>query len=85
MIDRLAELEARYEEISRQLSTPEIASDPSQLADLGREMSRLEPIVVGARQWHEVQTQLEQARAMGNDPDEEMRAMAREEVERLSA
>ena len=85
MIDRLAELEARYEEISRQLSTPEIASDPSQLADLGREMSRLEPIVVGARQWHEVQTQLEQARAMGNDPDEEMRAMAREEVDRLSA
>jgi peptide chain release factor 1 len=85
MIDRLAELEARYEEISRQLSTPEIASDPSQLADLGREMSRLEPIVVGARQWREVQTQLEQARAIGNDPDEEMRAMAREEVDRLSA
>ena len=59
MIDRLAELEARYEEISRQLSTPEIASDPSQLADLGREMSRLEPIVVGARQWRAVQTQLD--------------------------
>ena len=85
MIERLAELEARYEEISRQLSTPEIASDPSQLADLGREMSRLEPIVVGAQHWREVQTQLEQARAMGNDPDEDMRAMAREEVDRLSA
>ena len=85
MIDRLAELEARYEEISRQLSTPEVASDPSQLADLGREMARLEPIVAGLRSWRGVQTQLEQARGMGDDPDEEMRAMAREEVDRLAA
>jgi peptide chain release factor 1 len=85
MIDRLAELEARYEEISRQLSTPDVASDPSQLADLGREMSRLEPIVAGLRSWRGVETQLEQARSMADDSDEEMRAMAREEVDRLSA
>ena len=84
MIDRLAELEARYDEIGRQLATPEVASEPSRLAELGREMSRLQPIVAGLRSWRGVQTQLEQARAMGDDPDEEMRAMAREEVERLS-
>ena len=85
MLDRLAELEARYEEVSRQLSTPEAAADPKQLADLGRELSRLEPIVAGLRLWRGVRTQLDEARAMGDDPDEEMRAMAREEVERLSA
>ena len=85
MIDRLAELEARFEEISRQLSTPEVAKDPSRLADLGREMARLEPVVAGLRTWRSVQTQLDQARAMGEDPDEEMRSMAREEVDRLGA
>ena len=85
MIDRLSELEARYEEIGRQLATPEVASDPSRLADLGRELSRLEPIVVGLRSWRGVQTQLEQARSMADDPDEEMRAMAREEIDRLEA
>ena len=31
MIDRLREAEARYEEISRLMSTPEVASDPSRL------------------------------------------------------
>ena len=36
MIDRLAELEARYDEIGRQLATQEVASDPRSLADLGR-------------------------------------------------
>ena len=85
MIDRLGELEARYEEIVRQISTPEAAADPASLADLGREMSRLEPIVAGLRSWRGIQTQLEQARAMGDDTDEEIRAMAREEVDRLAA
>ena len=85
MIDRLGELEARFEEISRLLSTPEVAGDPTQLADLGREMARLQPIVAGLRLWRSSQTQLEQARTMGDDPDEEIRAMAAEEVARLSA
>jgi peptide chain release factor 1 len=84
MIDRLAELEARYEEVSRQLSSPEAAQDLQQMAELGRELSRLEPIVAGLRLWRSIRTQLDQARAMAADPDEQMRAMAHEEVERLS-
>jgi peptide chain release factor 1 len=85
MIDRLAELESRHDEISRRLSTPEVASDPSQLAELGRELSRLEPIVTALREWRGVREELDGARAMVDDPDEEMRAMAREELERLTA
>jgi peptide chain release factor 1 len=85
MIDRLAELEARYEEIAGLLSTPEAAADPPRLADLGRELSRLEPLVSDLRQWRSAQAQLTDARAMAEDPDEEMRAMAREEIARLEA
>ena len=85
MIDRLAELEARYEEISRQLSTPGVASDPTQLADLGRELARLEPVVAGLRTWRSIRAQLDEVRAMADDPDEGMRAMAREELDRLSS
>jgi peptide chain release factor 1 len=85
MIDRLAELEARHEEIGRQLSTPEVASNPMQLAELGRELARLDPIVSGLREWRAVREELDGARAMADDPDEEMRTMAREEIERLGA
>ena len=49
MIDRLAELEARYEEVSRQMSTPDAASDPAALANLGRELAGLDPIVATLR------------------------------------
>jgi peptide chain release factor 1 len=85
MIDRLAELEARYEEISRELSTPEAAEDPARLAELGRELSRLDPIVTGLREWRSVREELESTRGMVDDPDEEMRSMAREELARLEA
>jgi peptide chain release factor 1 len=83
MIDRLAELEARYEEISRELSTPEAAEDPARLADLGRELARLDPIVTGLREWRTVRDELEATRGMADDPDEEMRSMARDELARL--
>jgi peptide chain release factor 1 len=83
MIDRLAELEARHEEIGRQLSTPEVANNPAQLADLGRELSRLDPIVAALREWRVVTDELAGARAMADDPDPEMRTMAHEEVARL--
>ena len=85
MIDRLAELEARHAEIGRELSTPEVALDPSRLADLGRELARLDPLVTQLREWRAVQAELAGARAMADDPEEELRAMARDEVDRLSA
>jgi peptide chain release factor 1 len=85
MIDRLAELEARHDEIGRLLAMPEVASDPSRLADLGRELARLDPIVARMREWRALGAELEGARAMADDPDDEMRAMARDEIDRLSA
>jgi len=85
MIDRLAELEARYEDLARQMSTPEIALDPPSLANLGRELARLEPVVVASRAYRQVSEELEATRGMAHDPDEEVREMAREEISRLEA
>jgi peptide chain release factor 1 len=85
MIDRLGELEARHEEINRLLATPDIAGDPAQLAELGRELARLEPIVAGLREWRRIHHEIEATRAMADDPDEEIRTMARDELSRLEA
>jgi peptide chain release factor 1 len=85
MIDRLAELEARYEEVSRQMASPEKASDHAAIADLGRELARIQPLVEAFREWRAVREELDRTRAMADDPDEEMRTMAREEIARLSS
>ncbi|MDH4334275.1 MAG: peptide chain release factor 1 [Chloroflexota bacterium] len=85
MIDRLREIEARYEEVAREMSTPEAATDPAQLQRLGRELSRLEPIVNAVRAWNAVREEVEATQAMARDPEEEVRAMARDELISLEA
>jgi len=83
--DRLAELEARYEELSAELSSPDVVADPGRIADLGREMARLEPIVAASRELRALREELAATQAMATDPEEEVRTMAREELERLTA
>ncbi len=85
MIDRLSELEARYEALAGQMATPGVASDPSALASLGRELARLEPVVAATREYREVGEALEATRGMLHDPDEGVRALARDEITRLEA
>jgi peptide chain release factor 1 len=84
VIDHLTELEGRYDELSRQLATPEAATDPALLASLGREISRLEPIVAAGRAYRGVAAEIEETRELTHDPDEGVREMAREELARLS-
>src|SRR6476646_4421680 len=83
MLDRWSELEERYEELTRQMSSPEHASDPSALATLGRELSRLEPVVRTIRAVRELQAEEAATHELAADPDEEVRVMAHEELERL--
>ena len=80
MIDRLAEVEARYQELSRLMATPEVGADPAQLQQLGRELSHLEPLVERLQAWRTIDEQLRAARELTHDADEEMRALAREEI-----
>ena len=80
MIDRLKETEARYEELTRQMASQEVAKDPRLLQPLGREMARLEPIVEAMRAWRAVRDELASVQAMAADPDDEVRAMARDEM-----
>jgi peptide chain release factor 1 len=85
MIDRLREIEARYDELAREMATPEAASDPGRLGNLGRELARIEPIVAAIRAWNLVRESLASTHAMARDPDEEVRALAREELEELES
>ena len=83
MIDRLSEMEARYEELSRLMSSLEVANNPADLQRYGRELSRLEPMVSGLRRWRELSAELAATRQMTHDADEEVRVMVRDELERL--
>ena len=83
---KLAGLARQYDEVGRQLGTPEVLSDPNQLRRLGRELARLEPVVAAYRELGDVREQLAGARDMLHaETDDEMKSMARDEVAELEA
>jgi peptide chain release factor 1 len=77
---RLEEIEQRYEELTRELSTPEVASDPARLRDLGKRHAELHDIVAAYRRYQEAVRQAEEARSLAKEEqDPEMSAYLRDE------
>ena len=84
MLEKLAGIEARYEELNTLMSDPAVTGDYNRLRQVGQERSELEPIVEAFRHFKAVQQELEGARGLAEASDDaEMAAMAREEVTQL--
>jgi peptide chain release factor 1 len=82
---KLAEVALQYDSLQAELSRPETSADPSEIRRLGQELARLEPTVEAFRRLESIRHELAGVRELGDagDGDEEMRAMARDEIERL--
>jgi peptide chain release factor 1 len=83
MFDKLASVEARYEELLELMAQPEVVSDHSRLQQVARELRELEAIVAAYRTYRTNQRQLDEATAMLAESDAEMRELAQEEVTSL--
>jgi peptide chain release factor 1 len=86
MEERLEEIERRYDEIAGEMATPEVASDPSRLRELGRTFAELEEIVLPYRKYKQTIREAEEARTLAaQEPDPEAVAYFRQEAERAAA
>lgn len=83
MEPRLRQALQRAEEVSRALAAPDVAKDPAQLRSLGREHTRLAPIVRLADRLNRLSRDLAQARELADEADPELAALARADLERL--
>ena len=80
MIDKLDEVERRYERLEADLANPETLGDSSRLTRVMKERSSLERLVNVYRDFKSVRRDLDEAERMlqSSDPDE--RALGKEEV-----
>ncbi len=86
MLDKLAAIEGRYNELESLLADPEIAVDYERVAELAQEKAGLEEIVEAARQYRRLLDELEDARLlMEEEQDPEMIRLAHTEIESLEA
>lgn len=86
MLDKLEAIEKRYTELHNAMLDPEVSSNSTRIREITRELSGIEETVAKYREYKANHATLERTRALVRDEtDEEMRAMAREEVAQLEA
>jgi peptide chain release factor 1 len=83
MFERLDQIAARYEELGEQLALPEIVSDPQKYQKIAKQHRDLEDVVEKYREYKQVQTGIADAKAMMQEADDDMYAMAEEELLQL--
>ena len=86
MLDRLERIEQRYQEIERQMSRPEVASDLKRLQALAQERGSLEEVVAKYRQYQKTSKELADVKAMHiTGLDKEMAGLVEQEIESLES
>ncbi|MBI2953958.1 MAG: peptide chain release factor 1 [Chloroflexi bacterium] len=84
MIDRIATIEKRYDELTELMAQPEVIGDPSLLQKYGKEQSEIEELVSAYREYKATTRALDETRQMldeGLEP--ELEEMAKEELTTL--
>ena len=85
MIDKLAAVEERFDEIDRLLADPTVSSEYSRIESLVREKASIRGLVSLSREYRSVTTQLEEVVLLLRDEsDQEMADLAREEMAGLA-
>ena len=81
MFDKLEDLLHHYEELMNTLSEPDVANDPNRFRKLMKEQSDLQPIVDAYKEYKACKQTIEDSLAILNEEsDEEMRELAKEEL-----
>jgi len=84
MLDKIAQIKNRFEEVKQKIIDPEVMSDQKRYKELSIEYKNLERIVQKGEEYEELLSNLQNARELlRSEKDPEMREMAREELEAL--
>ncbi len=86
MQSQIDEIKKEYQEITDQLSSPEIVSDPRKMAELGKRQSELQEIITLISKYEKIEKEMkENAEIVNSETDPEMKDMAMNENIKLSA
>lgn len=81
LLEKLRGLYHRWEEIGNQINDPEVMSDMKRFIKLNKDYKDLQPIVEAYHEYNNILQNIESAREMlYTEKDEEMKAMAKEEL-----
>jgi peptide chain release factor 1 len=86
LTEKLDQLDSRYEEMTQQLSSPEVVGDSARLQKIAKQHAELEGIVAKHREYKQIEKDLAGAHQLFLEADDaEMKQMAHEEEKSLAA
>jgi peptide chain release factor 1 len=86
VFERLDQIEARYEELTQALASPEVIGDSSKYQKTAKAHSDISPVVEKYREYKDLRKGIAESRSvLADEKDAEMRAYAQEELEKLEA
>ncbi|MEW5737444.1 MAG: peptide chain release factor 1 [Myxococcota bacterium] len=85
MIEKLDEVEQRFERLTAELSSPAVIADTSRLQKVSKERASLEKLVETYRAWKKLQADIRGNEELLEAGDAELKAMAKEELPALKA
>jgi peptide chain release factor 1 len=81
MLNKLAQIEKRFDDIERELASEEVAANPRRLQELAQERAQLEELVYRYRVYQATAKALEDTQQMlAVETDDEMRSLIKQEV-----
>jgi peptide chain release factor 1 len=84
LFEKLLQIESRYEEMTQQLSSPEILADSARYQKLAKTHAEMAAMVAKYREWKEIDKGLQGAKQLlAESDDPEMKQMARDEERAL--
>ncbi len=86
LFEKLQQIEARYEDMNRELSSPEVHDDSARYQKVAKAHSELGEIVAKYREWKEIAKGIEESKQLlAESDDAEMKQMAHDEMRALEA
>jgi peptide chain release factor 1 len=85
ILEKLDRLKERYEEVSAMLSEADIINNQNRFRDLSKEYAELEPVVQGYQNYLNLLANIEEAKHLLVDGDDDMKEMAEEELKECEA
>ena len=78
MIEKLASIEARYDQLTKDIADPAVQSDSAKFRSYSKELAEIQALVDRYREYKDVVAQIAATEELLKDPD--MRELAQEEL-----
>ena len=86
ILAKLEGVKMKFEEVSQQITDPEVISDMKKYVKLNKEYRELEPLVEAFNEYKNTISNIESSKEiLANEKDEELKEMAKAEMEELTA